>query len=329
MSTLVLLEHDRGRVRSSSLTAVTCARLLREVSGADYDLLLIGAELGEAADGLARLGARSILLAEHSDLSAPLGGRYSAVLAEAARSRGAETIIAAASTFSKDILPRAAALLDAPMLSDVTHVKAGPGGLRFRRPVYAGNAIATVEVAAEQLVLTCRPTAFDAPELQGGETPVERLRIEPSWLEDGMEFVSREERPAGRPDLTEARVVVSGGRPLRDSDTFIRVLGGLADTLGAALGATRGAVDSGIAPNDWQVGQTGKVVAPELYVACGISGAIQHLAGMKESKVIVAINKDPEAPIFQAATYGLVADLYEAVPTLTEAIRAGRRAGDE
>jgi electron transfer flavoprotein alpha subunit len=214
------------------------------------------------------------------------------------------------------------------MLTDVLGVEAVGGGVRFRRPVYAGNAIAVVELDGRPRVLTCRPTAFPAPEVVEAASPIERLPVDPAWLEDGMEFVSREERPSGRPDLTEARVVVSGGRPLRDPETFVRVLGGLADVLDAALGATRAAVDAGIAPNDWQVGQTGKVVAPELYIACGVSGAIQHLAGMKESKVIVAINKDPEAPIFEVATYGLVADLHEAVPALARAIAAARRARD-
>ncbi|MBM3458019.1 MAG: electron transfer flavoprotein subunit alpha/FixB family protein, partial [Armatimonadetes bacterium] len=191
---------------------------------------------------------------------------------------------------------------------------------RFRRPVYAGNAIATVELAGPRRVLSCRPTAFSAPEPhQGTLSPV--VDLVPGPLPEGSEWVSREVRESSRPDLTEARVVVSGGRPLRDPETFLKLIGALADAFGGAVGATRAAVDSGLAPNDWQVGQTGKVVAPELYLACGVSGAIQHLAGMKDSRVIVAINRDPEAPIFQVATYGLVADLHEAVPRLTEAVR--------
>jgi electron transfer flavoprotein alpha subunit len=188
--------------------------------------------------------------------------------------------------------------------------------------VYAGNALATCELDGPVRVLTCRGTAFGAPEPAGG-APSSITLLAAGPLPDGTRFVSREARDSGRPDLTEARVVVTGGRPLGDTATFLRLIGGLADTLGGAVGATRAAVDSGIAPNDWQVGQTGKIVAPELYLACGVSGAIQHLAGMKDSRVIVAINRDPEAPIFEVATYGLVADLFQAVPELTAALRPG------
>jgi electron transfer flavoprotein alpha subunit len=325
MSSLVLLEHDSRRIRPASLAAITLARELAEAGGGPYDLLLLGNDLHPLAGAVSSYGARAVLLAEDVALAEPLADRYAAVVAQAARARDAGTILAASSTFSKDILPRVAGLLDAGMLTDVIRVLPGEGSLRFQRPVYAGNAIATVELLGSPRVFTCRATAFPAPEPAGEASPVERLAIDPASLPAGMEFVAREQRPAGRPELTEARVVVTGGRPFGDRETFLRLVGGLADALGGAVGATRAAVDAGIAPNDWQVGQTGKIVAPELYVACGVSGAIQHLAGMKDSRVIVAINKDPEAPIFQVATYGLVADVYQTLPALTAAIRALKR----
>lgn len=331
-SILVLVEHQNGRLKPASLSAVTFAGEFQRLEGGECDLLLIGQDLAALGAELGSLGARAVLLADDPALVQPLADRYAAALVQVVRERGAGTIIAASSTFSKDILPRAAALLDAGMLTDVVGVEATNSSLRFRRPVYAGNAIATVELAGTPRVLLCRPTAFPGASLAAetrrhGEewgvsrTQTERIAIDPQLLPEGTQFVSREERPSARPELTEARVVVSGGRPLRDRETFLQVLGGLADALGGALGATRAAVDSGIAPNDWQVGQTGKVVAPEVYIACGVSGSIQHLAGMKDSRVIVAINKDPEAPIFEWATYGLVADLFDAVPALAGLVR--------
>ncbi len=193
----------------------------------------------------------------------------------------------------------------------------------YRRPIYAGSMLATVKVEGDQRVLTARATAFEAPAADAASSPVEQFEFDAASLPNGMQFISREERVSDRPDLTEARVVVSGGRPLKDSETFERLVGGLADALGGAVGATRAAVDAGMAPNDYQIGQTGKVVAPELYIAIGISGAIQHLAGIKDSRIIVAINKDPDAPIFQMATYGLVGDLHQVVPQLIESIRRG------
>jgi electron transfer flavoprotein alpha subunit len=218
-------------------------------------------------------------------------------------------------------LPRAAAILDAPMVSEVLAIEEKDGSMSYRRPINAGSMLATVKLESARRVLTVRATGFEAPRADAAPCPVERFTFDAASLPDGMEFISREDRKSDRPDLTEARVVVCGGRPLKDTETFEHLVGGLADALGGAVGATRAAVDSGMVPNDYQVGQTGKIIAPELYIGMGISGAIQHLAGIKDSRIIVAINKDPEAPIFQMATYGLVGDLYQLVPQLIDAIR--------
>ena len=225
------------------------------------------------------------------------------------------------STFSKDVLPRAAALLDAPMVTDVVAIEETDGSISYRRPINAGSMFAMVKLEGDRRVLTVRGTAFEAPAADAAPCPIKRFDFDSASLPNGIQFISREERKSDRPDLTEARVVVSGGRPLKDKETFERLVGGLADALGGAIGATRAAVDAGMAPNDYQIGQTGKIVAPELYIALGISGAIQHLAGIKDSRIIVAINKDPDAPIFQMATYALVGDLYQIVPQLIESIR--------
>jgi electron transfer flavoprotein alpha subunit len=316
---LILIEHDRREVKRPSLHAITAAREL----GGDYGLLLLGHDLGEMAQALTGFGASTVLIADDPALAEPLADRYAAVIADAFRKVGASTLLATSSTFSKDILPRVAALLDAPMLTDVLALEQAEGTLSYRRPVSAGSMLATVQLQGDKRVLTIRAAAFAAPENDSASSPVERLAVDPASLPDGMQFVSREERVSDRPDLTEARVVIGGGRPLKDKETFDRLVGGLADLLGGAIGATRAAVDTGLAPNDYQIGQTGKVIAPELYVALGISGAIQHLAGIKDARIIVAINKDPDAPIFQMATYGLVGDLHQLVPQLIEALRRG------
>jgi electron transfer flavoprotein alpha subunit len=207
------------------------------------------------------------------------------------------------------------------MITDVVAIEQTNGSISYRRPINAGSMFAKVKVEGERRVLTVRAAAFEAPAANAAPSPIVRFDINAGSLPKGMRFISREERKSDRPDLTEARVVVSGGRPLKDKETFERLVGGLADALVGAIGATRAAVDAGMAPNDYQIGQTGKVVAPELYIALGISGAIQHLAGIKDSRIIVAINKDPDAPICQAATYTLVGDLYQIVPQLIESIR--------
>jgi electron transfer flavoprotein alpha subunit len=316
-ATLVLIELDRQQVKRPSLHAITLARQL----GGDYALLVLGHDLDKVAPALVSYGASAVIVADDRALAEPLADRYAVVIAEAARKKGAKTLVGSSSTFSKDVLPRAAALLDAPMVTDVLALEEVNGATAYRRPINAGSMLATVKVEGDVCVLTARATAFEAPSADAAPCRVERLEFDAATLPCGMQFISREQRVSDRPDLTEARVVVSGGRPLKDSETFERLIGGLADVLGGAVGATRAAVDSGMVPNDSQIGQTGKVVAPELYVAIGVSGAIQHLAGIKDSRVIVAINKDPDAPIFQMATYGLVGDLHQIVPQLIEAIR--------
>ena len=315
--TLVLIEQDHGQVKRPSLHAITLARQL----GGEYALLILGYDLDKIGGSLVSLGANAVVVADDPALAEPLADRYATVVAEVARRRGAMTLLGTSSTFSKDILPRAAALLDAPMITDVLAVEEKDGSISYRRPINAGSMLATVKIEGERRVLTVRATAFEAPAADARTCPVERFELDAASLPNGMEFISREQRKSDRPDLTEARVVVCGGRPLKDKETFERLVGGLADALGGGVGATRAAVDAGMVPNDYQVGQTGKIIAPELYVGIGISGAIQHLAGIKDSRIIVAINKDPDAPIFQIATYGMVGDLHQIVPQLIESIR--------
>ncbi|PYL09151.1 MAG: electron transfer flavoprotein subunit alpha [Verrucomicrobia bacterium] len=318
--TLVLIEQDHGQLKHSSLHAITLARQL----GGEYALLVLGHDLDKIAASLVSYGASAVIVADDPALAEPLADRYATVVAEVARKRGAMTLLGTSSTFSKDILPRAAALLNAPMVTDVLAIEEKDGAISYRRPINAGSMLATVKVEGERRVLTARPTAFEAPAADAGTIcPVERFQLDAASLPNGMEFISREQRQSDRPDLTEARVVVCGGRPLKDTQTFESLVGGLADALGGAVGATRAAVDAGMVSNDYQVGQTGKIIAPELYIGIGISGAIQHLAGMQDSRIIVAINRDPDAPIFQIATYGLVGDLYQLVPQLIDSIRRG------
>lgn len=321
---LLIAEHDGGRVRQGTLAALTLARDIASHSGGEILLLVLGSGVADVAEQIRPYGAALVLIADHPALAGLLADRAAPVVCHAVQSAGASWVLAAASTFSKDLLPRVAALLDAGMLSDVMGFQADGAEPRFRRPVYAGNAIATVTLAGPIRVLTARPTAFAPAAPAAEQSPVVALDVAALSLPEGSEFVGRDTTARARPELTEARVVVTGGRPLTDPETYERLIGGLADLLGGAAGATRAAVDSGIAPNDLQVGQTGKVVAPELYVACGVSGAIQHLAGMKDAKIVVAINKDPEAPIFDVADYGLVADVHQAIPELMRALGVGR-----
>jgi electron transfer flavoprotein alpha subunit len=307
MSTLLLAEHDNAVLKDPTAKALTAAKGL----GADVHILVAGRGCAPVADAAAKLeGVAKVLLCD-----APV---YEHLLAEptaaliVALAGGYEAIVAAATTSGKNIMPRVAALLDVMQISDVTKVLAPD---TFERPIYAGNAIQTVKSQDQKRVITVRTAAFQATG-PGGAAPIESVpAADDPKLSD---FVGEELSKSDRPELTAAKIVISGGRAMQSRENFAKYIEPVADKLRAAVGASRAAVDAGYAPNDWQVGQTGKVVAPELYIAVGISGAIQHLAGMKDSKVIVAINKDEEAPIFQVADYGLVADLFQALPQLSE-----------
>lgn len=313
---LVVAEHGDGQLKNAAAATVGFAREAAAAIGGDYEILVLGSGIGAVANAVTHYGAARVLMADAPALQHAQADNYAHVIAGVARACAATHVVAAASTFSKDILPRTAALLDAGMLSDAIGFRAEAGELVFRRVMFAGNVIATVKLAGARQVLTVRAAAFGVPQKTAESSPIEAIVVEANALPSPVTFISRETRVAVRPDPTEARVVVSGGRALRNGEDFERLVGGLADTLGAAVGSSRALVDAGIAPNSLQVGQTGKVVAPELYIALGISGAIQHLAGMKDAKFVAAINKDPDAPIFEVADYGLVADIYEAVPEL-------------
>ncbi len=313
---LVLAETYAGHIAPGTLTTISFAQQWKQASGGEFDILvLVGGAIADL-ESIASLGACKILQATSPELENPTAGVVASIIKAAIQGSGATSLAGPSSSFGRDVLPRTAAVLGLPMISNVMSVEASGSGVVFRRPTYAGNVIATVAVEGDNGVFSVRGTSFAAPQAAPSVSPVEALSVPANTGHDAT-FVQLDAPEQTRPDLTAARVVVSGGRPLRDPDTFERILGGLADKLGGAVGATRAAVDSGIAPNELQVGQTGKVVAPELYIAAGVSGSVQHLAGMKESKVIVAINTDSEAPIFDVATYGLVADLYQAVPELT------------
>ena len=309
MAILVIAEHDNDAVQAATLNTVTAAREL----GAEIDVLVAGHNCSQVGDGAAKIeGVTRVLLADHSVLEHQLAECLAPVIAGIAA--GYTHLLAPASTFGKNVMPRVAALLDVQQLSDISAIVAGD---TFIRPIYAGNALATVCSADAIKVVTVRTTAFDAAANEGGTASVEMLSVAESL--PLAEFLGQELTRSERPELTTADIIVSGGRGMQSSENFV-MLERLADQLGAAVGASRAAVDAGYVPNDYQVGQTGKVVAPDLYIAIGISGAIQHLAGMKDSKVIVAINKDEEAPIFQIADYGWVTDLFTAVPELEAAL---------
>jgi electron transfer flavoprotein alpha subunit len=307
MKTLVLAEHDNAAIKDATLATVTAAAKL-----GDVNLLVAGKDCRVATEAAAKIaGVGKVLLADHAAYEHQLAENVAPLVA--GLMDGHDAFLAPATTTGKNIAPRVAALLDVMQVSDVIAVE---GERTFKRPIYAGNAIATVESSDAKLVITVRGTAFDKAAAEGGSAIIEEV----SGPGDAglSSFVSLEAEESERPELTSARVVVSGGRALKDGETFEKLIIPLADKLNAAVGASRAAVDAGYVPNDYQVGQTGKIVAPEVYIAIGISGAIQHLAGMKDSKTIIAINKDEDAPIFQVADIGLVADLFQAVPELTE-----------
>ena len=308
MPILILADHNNAILKPATAHAVTAAAKL----GADIHVLVAGRNAAPAAEQAAKLaGVAKVMLANDPAYEHALAEPVAALLVSLAR--GYSHVLAAATSVGKNVLPRVAALLDVAMISDITAVVSAD---TFERPIYAGNAIATVQSADAVKVVTVRTTAFEAAAATGS-APVESVAAVANPALSS--FVSAELSKSERPELTSARIVISGGRGMQSSDNF-HLLEAIADKLGAAVGASRAAVDAGFVPNDYQVGQTGKIVAPDLYVAVGISGAIQHLAGMKDSKVIVAINKDEEAPIFQVADYGLVADLFKAMPELQQAL---------
>jgi electron transfer flavoprotein alpha subunit len=310
MTALVIAEHDNNSIKSATLNVVTAAKAL----GVDVHVLVAGSNAGAAAAAAAQIaGVSKVLHADGAQLADGLAENLAAqVLAVA----GAYShLLFPATASGKNVSPRVAAKLDVAQVSEITKIVSAD---TFERPIYAGNAIATVQSSDKVMVLTVRGTAFDAAPTTGGSAAVESVA---AVADSGSSsFVGREVTKSARPELTAAKIIVSGGRALGSAEKFNEVMSPLADKLNAGLGASRAAVDAGYAPNDLQVGQTGKIVAPQLYIACGISGAIQHLAGMKDSKVIVAINKDPEAPIFQVADFGLEADLFTAVPELVKAL---------
>ncbi len=309
MAILVLAEHDNKSLKPATLNAVTAASKL----GGDIHVLVAGKGAGAVAEAASKVaGVTKVLHADDPALEHQLAENVAPIIVELAGDYS--HILAPSTTTGKNILPRAAAVLDTQMISDISGIVDAD---TFERPIYAGNAIATVKSSDAKKLITVRGTAFDAAATSGGSASVENISAKG---DSGLSsFVGAEVSKSDRPELTSAKIVVSGGRGLGSKENFV-ILEKLADKLGAAMGASRAAVDAGYVPNDWQVGQTGKVVAPSLYIAVGISGAIQHLAGMKDSKVIVAINKDAEAPIFGIADYGLVGDLFEILPELTEKI---------
>jgi electron transfer flavoprotein alpha subunit len=309
MTILLLADHDNASLSDQTAKTLTAAAKI----GGDVHVLVAGKAAKPAAEQVAKLaGVSKVLLAESDELANNLAEPLADLIVSLAGSY--DTIISAATSVGKNVLPRVAALLDVAQVSEIIEVISSD---TFKRPIYAGNAIQTVQATDAKKVITVRTASFaSAPE--GGSAAVEAI---PAVSDPGLSTFVRDALSASdRPELTSAKIIISGGRALGSAEKFREVILPLADKLGAAVGASRAAVDAGYAPNDWQVGQTGKVVAPQLYIACGISGAIQHLAGMKDSKVIVAINKDEEAPIFQVADYGLVADLFDALPELEKAL---------
>jgi electron transfer flavoprotein alpha subunit len=309
MAILLIAEHDNAHLSDQTAKALTAALQI----GGDVHVLVAGKGARPAADAAAKLkGVSKVLLAEDAGLEQRLAEPYAALIVSMAADY--DTIIAPATTDCKNVMPRVAALLDVMQVSEIISVESKD---TFKRPIYAGNAIQTVQSTDKTKVITVRTATFAATD-EGGSAPVESVK---AAADPGLSKYSGSAiAGSDRPELTSAKIIISGGRALGSNEKFMAVMLPIADKLGAAVGASRAAVDAGYAPNDWQVGQTGKVVAPDLYIACGISGAIQHLAGMKDSKVIVAINKDEDAPIFQVADYGIVGDLFEILPELQKAL---------
>ncbi len=312
---LVVAEQHLGALRPATLGAVNAGKQMAEKVGGDFAVLVLGKDVGGVADELTKYGASKVLVADAPSLERYLAESYAKVVSDVAKAEGATHVIASATTTGRDLLPRVAARLDAGMASDITDIVSAN---QFRRPTFAGNVITTVEVTTPTIVISSRGTAFSPAEASGGASEKANVDVQVDAGALKTKFVSFDETKSDRPGLSEAKIVVSGGRGTKGDFAPIEQL---ADALGAAMGASRAAVDAGWVPNDMQVGQTGKIVAPSLYIAAGISGAIQHWAGMKDSKVIVSINKDAEAPIFQGSDYGLVGDLFKVIPELVEELK--------
>jgi electron transfer flavoprotein alpha subunit len=318
---LVIAEIQDGEVKKSTSSTVTFASKVASFLGGTYGILALGDDLSGQTEALCRLGAQKVLLAEAPGLDQKLAERWAPIIEQVVKAGGFKVAASPTSSTGKDVMPRVSERLKAGMASDVTDVSFGGGKLTYVRPMYAGNVNAAVQIATETEVVTVRQTEFEAASPTEAKSPLEKVSV--PVLPDVMnkiEFVGFERSVSARPDLAEAKVVVSGGRGLKSKENF-EIIEKLADLMGGAVGATRAAVDAGFIHNDFQVGQTGKIVAPDLYFAVGLSGALQHVAGMKSSKVIVAVNKDEEAPIFQVADYGMVADLFKVIPELIEQIK--------
>jgi len=317
---LVVAEIVEGNLKKATLSAITFARDASKAIGGGFSILAIGAGAEKAAAELATFGAAKVLVADDASVKDYVTERFAPTVAEVGKGFG--VVVMTATAIGKDLMPRVAGKLGAGYASDVSAFKAEGGKLQYKRPMFAGNALGWLAVQTASQVVSVRQTEFAQAVPSGGASAIEKVAIAKDPAADAIEFLAFDAVKSERPELTEAKVVVAGGRSIKEK--FMDVLIPLADTLNAAIGASRAACDAGYAPTELQVGQTGKVVAPPLYIAIGISGAIQHLAGMKGSKTIVAINKDPEAPIFQVADYGLVADLFTAVPELNTAIKAAK-----
>ena len=318
---LIIAQVFDGEVKRSTHSAVTFAKTAAEYLGGSFSIMALGDDLASASGALSKLGAERVYLAEGAGLDNGLAEQWAPAIEQVVDAGGFTLVVSPASSVGKDVMPRLSCRLDAGMASEVTAIEKLDGALTYTRPMYAGNVNGKVQITTDKAVVTIRATEFDPAEPVATASPIEKASL-PGAVDamNRIEFKGFEKSVSARPDLAEARVVVSGGRGVKSKENF-KLIEDLADLLGGAVGATRAAVDAGFIHNDFQVGQTGKIVAPKLYVAAGLSGALQHVAGMKSSKTIVAINKDEEAEIFQIADYGLVADLFKAIPELIEEIK--------
>ncbi len=323
MKVLVIAEHDGRALRPASLSCMQFARDVADQTDGTATWLVLGDDIQQVSEQAKATG--DVLMLSAPCLAHPIANQYAQLIHDVADNHGFDLVAAAATSFAKDIVSRAGGLLGGAMASEVVAHRLTDEGLEYDRPTYAGAVLATVRLKGHPQIVTVRPSSYPAVEPGGAAGQVTLLECDVAALPGGMEFVSVVSKANDRPDVTEARIVVSGGRAIKNSEDYERLVGGLADALQAATGSSRALVDAGIAPNETQVGQTGKIVAPDLYVALGISGAVQHLAGMKNAKTIVAINTDPDAPMFEVADYGLRGDVYEIVPQLIEALEAASK----